>query len=253
MSNQQIDLTIERKLDVAFMNFAVDILKDCFVNPHVIMPPVVFHKPIYGLEEPSFTDFSASGTLLTIVFFLAVSLTASSMITERTEGLLDRTQVSGVNLGEILFSHVVVQFFVMLGQTILALVFMILVFDVECVGDIELVVMLTLLQGLCGMCFGFVISSVCTQERNAVQLSLGSFYPVLLLSGIIWPTETMPYWLRQISVFLPLTLATTAMRAIMLRGWGIKWPEVYWGYISSSLWIAIFLIMSMLVLRFKKW
>nr|CAI5856312.1 unnamed protein product [Callosobruchus analis] len=141
----------------------------------------------------------------------------------------------------------------MLGQTILALVFMILVFDVECVGDIELVVMLTLLQGLCGMCFGFVISSVCTQERNAVQLSLGSFYPVLLLSGIIWPTETMPYWLRQISVFLPLTLATTAMRAIMLRGWGIKWPEVYWGYISSSLWIAIFLIMSMLVLRFKKW
>nr|CAI5856309.1 unnamed protein product [Callosobruchus analis] len=47
------------------MNFAVDILKDCFVNPHVIMPPVVFHKPIYGLEEPSFTDFSASGTLLT--------------------------------------------------------------------------------------------------------------------------------------------------------------------------------------------
>jgi hypothetical protein len=49
---------------------------------------------------------------------------------------------------------VVTQFVVMCGQTALVLVFMIGVFGVECKGEISWVVVLTILQGLCGMCFG---------------------------------------------------------------------------------------------------
>lgn len=127
---------------------------------------------------------------------MAVALTSSALIIERTEGLLDRSWVAGVQSGEILLSHVCTQFVVMCGQTALVLIFMILVFDVTNNGDIMLVVILTILQGLCGMCFGFVISAICELERNAIQLALGSFYPTLLLSGVIWPIEGMPYLLR---------------------------------------------------------
>lgn len=112
------------------------------------------------------------------------------------QGLLDRSWVAGVSPGEILFSHVVTQFVVMCGQTALVLIFMILVFEVTCNGDIIGVIVLTLLQGMCGMCFGFVISAICELERNAIQLALGSFYPTLLLSGVIWPIEGMPFILR---------------------------------------------------------
>lgn len=112
------------------------------------------------------------------------------------QGLLDRSWVAGVSPGEILFSHVITQFVVMCGQTALVLIFMILVFEVTCNGDIVGVVVLTLLQGMCGMCFGFVISAICELERNAIQLALGSFYPTLLLSGVIWPIEGMPFILR---------------------------------------------------------
>lgn len=61
---------------------------------------------------------------------------------------------SGVTPFEVLFSHVITQFVVMCGQTALVLIFMIVVFQVECRGDINLVIILTILQGLCGMCFG---------------------------------------------------------------------------------------------------
>lgn len=84
-----------------------------------------------------------------IVFFLAVALTSSALIVERMEGLLDRSWVAGVSPGEILFSHVVTQFVVMVGQTVLVLIFMILVFGVKCNGNIAYVIMLTLLQGGC--------------------------------------------------------------------------------------------------------
>lgn len=154
--------------------------------------------------------------------------------------------------GEILFSHVVTQFVVMCGQTALVLIFMILVFGVQCKGDIGWVIVLTILQGLCGMCFGFVISAICELERNAIQLALGSFYPTLLLSGVIWPIEGMPTVLRYVSTFLPLTLATTSLRAMLTRGWSIAEPAVYYGFLATVIWIVAFLTISMLVLKFKR-
>ncbi|XP_034944176.1 ABC transporter G family member 20 isoform X2 [Chelonus insularis] len=252
MSNQQIGLILSRNLQYSYRDFAKDLLAKCELNTKLADVPIQFLDPIYGTNDPSFTDFVAPGVILTIVFFLAVALTSSALIIERMEGLLDRSWVAGVSPGEILFSHVVTQFVVMCGQTALVLIFMILVFGVECNGDIGWVILLTILQGLCGMCFGFVISAICELERNAIQLALGSFYPTLLLSGVIWPVEGMPTVLRYISQGLPLTMATTSLRSMLTRGWSIGEPDVYNGFISTIIWIAVFLTISLLVLRFKR-
>jgi len=186
--------------------------------------------------------------------------------------LLDRSWVAGVSPFEILFSHVITQFVVMCGQTTLVLIFMLVVFGVTNNGDLFWVIVLTLLQGMCGMCFGFLISSVCELERNAIQLALGSFYPTLLLSGVIWPIEGMPVVLRSvlkgistirmvfniiispryISLCLPLTLATSSLRSILTRGWAILESDVYIGYVSTLSWIVGFLVLTLLVLRAKR-
>ena len=79
------------------------------------------------------------------------------------------------------------------------------------------------------MSFGFLVSSLCDSQAVAMQISIGSFYPNLLLSGILWPLEGMPGYLRVVARFLPNTLASQAMRDIMLRGWGIGQQEVYLG------------------------
>ncbi|XP_021710287.1 ABC transporter G family member 23 isoform X1 [Aedes aegypti] len=252
MSNQQIGIMLNRDLQVAYREFAQELLRVCDNNPKLGDVPIQFKDPIYGTNDPSFTDFVAPGVILTIVFFLAVALTSSALIIERTEGLLDRSWVAGVTPFEILFSHVVTQFVVMCGQTALVLIFMIVVFGVTNNGEIVWIVMLTILQGLCGMCFGFVISAICELERNAIQLALGSFYPTLLLSGVIWPIEGMPLVLRYVSLCLPLTLATSSLRSILTRGWSILDEDVYLGFASTIAWIAIFLVITLLVLKFKR-
>ncbi|XP_026754033.1 ABC transporter G family member 23 isoform X2 [Galleria mellonella] len=252
MSNQQIGLMLNRDIQFSYRDFAKDLLETCDYNPKLGDIPIDFMDPIYGNKNPSFTDFVAPGVILTIVFFLAVALTSSALIVERMEGLLDRSWVAGVSPGEILFSHVVTQFVVMCGQTALVLIFMISVFGVKNNGNIVFVIMLTLLQGLCGMCFGFVISAACELERNAIQLALGSFYPTLLLSGVIWPIEGMPWILRYVSLCLPLTLATTSLRSILTRGWPLTDPDVYMGFVSTLIWIALFLVVTLTILKFKR-
>jgi len=43
-------------------------------------------------------------------------------------------------------------------------------------------------------------------------MALGSFLPIVMLCGIIWPIEAMSPYLRWMSDFLPLTQATESLR-----------------------------------------
>lgn len=122
-----------------------------------------FHKPIYGTETPNFTDFAAPGVILTIIFFLSVALTSGAMLIERNEGMLERCLVSGITGIEILLSHVTTQFVIMCGQTTFVLLFSFSIFGLTLNGEIWLVIMLTILTGLCGMCFGELSSLFCVQ------------------------------------------------------------------------------------------
>lgn len=62
--------------------------------------------------------------------------------------------LTGVTGTEILFGQVVTQFVVMSGQTVMVLIVAFAVFNITCEGDLAWVTTLTILTGLCGMCFG---------------------------------------------------------------------------------------------------
>ena len=205
------------------------ILEQCGLSSDLAAVPVTFQQVIYGEKEPRFTEFMAPGIIIIIIYFLAVALTGEAFITERATGLLERSRVAGVQPSEILASHIITQCGVMIIQTAITLSFILLVFNIPCNGPVLWLAVITLLQGLAGMSFGFLVSSLCDTEALAMQISIGSFYPCLLLSGILWPLEGMPGWLQTLARVLPNTLACQAMRDIMLRGWGIIRPDVYLG------------------------
>ncbi|XP_066145977.1 ABC transporter G family member 20 [Euwallacea fornicatus] len=251
-SNENIATFITRDLLFGMEGYAKNFLVECDINPAAFGRPVKFERPIYGYGDPDFTDFAAPGVILTIIFFMAVALTSGSMLLERNEGILERSLVNGITGTEILFSQVITQFVVMLGQTSMVLAFAFPVFQLTQNGNWILLFTLTLLGGVCGMGFGFVVACACDTERSATYLALGSFLPIVMLCGIIWPIEAMSPYLSWMSDFLPLTKATESLRCIIARGWGMTVPSVYWGFISITLWILIFLSISILALKFKK-
>src|SRR4051812_19980040 len=94
---------------------------------------------------------------------------------------------------------------------------------------------------------GFMVSSVCHEERPATMLSLALFYPNLILSGLVWPIEGMPYVLRMISYFLPQTMAIKSMRSIIARGLYITDWQVYIGFLSSIGWIIFYNMVALIM------
>jgi len=251
MSNQQVAITLQSRIMDTFDKFSRGLLVACDFPEEAASIPVIFDSPVYGKEEPSFTEFMAPGMIILIIYFLAVALTGESFIQERSSGLLVRSWVAGVKPIEILASHILAQCLVMSVQTAITLITIIYLFSIPCLGPIHWLAIIALLQGLAGMSFGFLISALCDSQAVAMQLSIGSFYPNLLLSGILWPLEGMPSYLQTIASLLPNTQACQAMRDIMLRGWGVDREEVYFGLVSSSVWILIFLSLSLVVVKFK--
>lgn len=152
--DQQIGTLLYRDIQYAYFDFIDEILTACELNPSLGHIPIRWEDPIYGDKIPNFTDFAAPGVILTIIFFLSVALTSGAMLIERNEGMLERCLVSGITGIEILISHVSTQFIIMCGQAILVLVFSFSVFGLTLRGELLWVVVLTILTGLCGMCFG---------------------------------------------------------------------------------------------------
>ena len=119
-------------------------------------------------------------------------------------------------------------------------------FNFNCNSDFLLIVLIFVIAG-------FIISSFCDEEGSALHFAVGSFYPTLLLGGVMWPVEGMPIFARYFSYILPQTYAIEAMRNIFAKGLGLDRPEVYWGYSISFGWIAILVFINILIIRIRKY
>ncbi|XP_072363224.1 ABC transporter G family member 23 [Scyliorhinus torazame] len=249
MTNPEIVITIQLKLQEALKGFVQDVLgKFAYLSSL----PIKIEEPIYGNKHLDFTMFITPGIILSIAFFLAVGLTALSFVIERREGLLDRCWIAGVSSLEIILAHAVFHLLTMTIQTALLLIFTFLVFKIPNEGNLFLIVILILMQGITGMSLGLVIAAVFDDEQSAAQVALGIFYPNIVLSGILWPIESIPYVLRCFSLILPQTYAAEALRGVLYRGWGFThWP-VWSGFLITLAWNIIFLLSATIIAKIRK-
>lgn len=65
IADQQIGLMLARDLQYSYRDFAKDLLSSCDQNSKLADVPIQFKDPIYGDNDPSFTDFVAPGVILT--------------------------------------------------------------------------------------------------------------------------------------------------------------------------------------------
>src|SRR3712207_8203932 len=80
-----------------------------------------------------------------------------------------------------------------------------ILFGVPIIGDLALLVALTLLFILANLSVGYTFSTIATSQLQAMQMSFFFFLPNMLLSGFMFPFRGMPVWAQTIGEVLPLT------------------------------------------------
>ncbi|XP_043268137.1 ABC transporter G family member 23-like isoform X2 [Venturia canescens] len=251
MGNRQIGLFVEERLAENFVNVFENIVQECNLPKKLANLPIRFEEPIFGTKHQKYSSSMGPGFLMTVVFFLATSVSSSIIIADRHEGIWDRSLVQGVTTVEILTSHLLTLVSLILIQVILTLVMSIGHFGLECRGSLLIVGLLLFFTGFCGLCYGFLISIVSSSQTLANYISTGSFYPAILLCGCLWPLEGMPKVLRWVSFLIPTTLPSLALRGLMDKGYTVDDPSVYTGFLIVAAWIAVLLGVSFFCIRSK--
>jgi len=183
-----------------------------------------------------------------ILAFIGTVVTSIGLVKERQSGTLEQLAVMPIKPSAIILGKIAPYFLLASIDMILVTVLGMLLFDVPFNGNpiafgAGAALFLFVVLGL-----GVFISTISKTTGQAIQTALFFMLPQILLSGMIFPLEAMPWGVRWISYLLPLTYFTMISQGVMLRGATIEslWPAFL---VLAVMAVAVF---SGAVLRFRR-
>lgn len=251
MGDMRIGQYMEKKLYERFFEIYEDVLKECKYPPKFNRIPIQFEDAVYSDMKDSYDYFFAPGFMLILLFFLATTVSTSLIITDRSEGVWDRSLVQGVKNREILLAHILTQTILVIIHVTLIMILFFPIWDLDCEGSYALVFFIMFLCGLTGLMYGFFISVACKDHTTANYASTGSFFPLIIISGSIWPIEGMPDALRYFSYCMPTTLPAISLRAVIFKGFALDEDEVFTGILVSCAYISVLFTFVLIGLKLK--
>ncbi len=201
-------------------------------------------EAIYG-NNARFIDFFCPGLVCLAIWNITTLLTLQAFVGERTSGTLHRFFASPLRESELVAGYSIAYGVLGVLQSVLLLAIGVLVFNITVIGTIILAFAAIALLAIVSQALGILLSSVAHNERE-----VGQFMPFLMLgavlfSGIIWPIEAIPVWLRPVAYLLPTTYAVEAVRSVMLRGWGLSmvWIDIAALIVFASAFLVLAVVM----------
>ena len=163
------------------------------------------------------------GLMAFVLTIISALMTAISLTREKETGTMEALLVSPLRPWQIIVGKVVPYLAIGFVSVLLVIVEARLVFGVPLRGSMILLLAEGLLFILVSLSLGMLISSRTNSQRVAMMGALiGTMLPTMLLSGFIFPIESMPRILQYISLVIPARWFVEIARSIMLKGVGLE-------------------------------
>lgn len=153
-----------------------------------------------------------------IVQFISVVIMSIGLVREREAGTLEQLAVMPLHPGAIIAGKIAPYFVISLCNIAVITALASWIFGVPFVGSYSLYALLTTLFLFAVLGVGILISAVSQNTGQAIQLSVMTLMPQVLLSGLIFPLDSMAAGVRWLGYAMPLTWFTQAAQGIVLRG-----------------------------------
>lgn len=195
-------------------------------------------NPIWVSSQPIHIDKTAKDIGITFVFpiialFIVLMLSSTSIIYDKKTNYLVRMKSSTNPLVYLLAK---ITFFVLLTLAQFALILIIfIIYGANLSISLPGLINLILFVGVTDTLLGLIIGLISDNEGIAILFSLILSFPLMLLSGIFSPLETMPLWIQKIATILPLTYQINFSKNALL----FKSNFSYWWTIPSIIMVII--------------
>ena len=157
-----------------------------------------------------------------LLMLICAMMTSISIVREKEKGTMEVLLVSPVKPLMVIIAKAVPYLMLAFGILITILLMARFVLGVPLAGSLFWILAVSTLYILLALSLGLLISSVAQTQLVALLLSaMVLLMPVVMLSGMLFPVESMPQVLQWLAAVVPPRYYIAAMRKLMIMGVGI--------------------------------
>lgn len=199
------------------------------------LEPLFWYNP--ALDS---TYFLIPGLIAMILIITAVISISLSIVREKERGTIEQINVSSLSSIELLTGKTIPYIGISLLISFIVLSTAYILFGMAIKGSLILLFFTTLIFLFAALNFGIFISTISESQQVAFQIStIASLLPAVILSGFIFPIESMPVFIQLLTNITPAKFFIVILRGILLKGVGI---EAFWQQIIYLLIFAFFFL-----------
>lgn len=205
-------------------NAADPLLLEAVMDVLRLEPPRVLDLRTLVLYNPEQRSalFFVPGLMAVILLMISALLTSIAIAREKELGTMGQLLVSPLNPLEIIVGKLLPYIVLAALDGMLILAVGRLAFGVKVAGSYGLLALSSLAYVFTALSIGLLISTVAKRQQHAMFMALGAtLMPTVLLSGFIFPVDSMPLPLQVISKVIPATWFLEIVRGIILKGVGL--------------------------------
>ena len=206
--------TITNYLNSILQNYQLEINKQMKV-PSKINPET---RMVYNPELKSVFTF-VPGVMTVILMLVSAMMTSISITREKEMGTMEILLVSPLKPYQVIVGKVFPYIFLSVINALVIVLMSIFIFKMPIEGNLFLLAFESVLFIINALSLGILISTFSSTQQTAMMISLmGLMLPVILLSGFIFPINSMAYPLQIISHSIPAKWFIIIIKGIMLKG-----------------------------------
>lgn len=180
------------------------------------LQPKLWYNP--DLRSERFLLPGLFGLILMIVTVVSTSL---SIVREKESGTLEQLKTSPLRASELIVGKVFPYLLISVVAATIILITSALLFGVVVEGSLLLLYAAIALFLTAGLAQGLFVSTIAQTQQVAFLVSvLSSLLPAFLLSGFIFPIDSMPLFLQVVSNVQAVKFFLVIIRSIMIKGVG---------------------------------
>ncbi|MGA2972123.1 MAG: ABC transporter permease [Candidatus Bathyarchaeia archaeon] len=186
------------------------------VNPAFIMQPIsVTRIPLINGVSSSF-QFLAPGFMALTVITGSLQGVATAISREKEQGTMDGLLVAPIPHRSIILGKVAAQTVRGLIQGFLILGLSMVLFGVQIYGSPIIMVIVMVLGTASFVGVGIIMTAIAPDQETAQMMTLILQFPMMFISGILFPIDQLPGWMQYIGKAMPLYYAADALRKVII-------------------------------------
>lgn len=204
-------------------------------------------KMLYNPQQKSEFNF-VPGVIGMMLLLICAMMSSIAIVREKEMGTMEVLLASPLPPAYIILAKTIPYFTISCVNLATILLLSAFMLHIPIAGSLLCLIGISMMYIIAALSLGLLISTIVDSQLAAMLMSsLVLMIPTILLSGTVFPIESMPVWLQKFSAIVPARWFTDAVRKLMIQGVSLRY--VIHEFVIIGIMIIIFI--SIALKKFK--